>query len=273
MSRPFLTRSPKPSELEALKKFLASYRDGSGNNRELDGSSRADSRQLERCFAELLHGKTTENKSFYDFVVESNEDGGIAVRGASIKSKQLKNLRDYRDPQKRQLLRAHLELSNSSARDWKLCNERGLTSDDFKQSRHAEKFGDTILRRQIVERLESENRYLGNAQNKSFVLKDSVYISVLYSTPQKHERTWLISAFSVDIPSPHAWKFREQSKSACLLGLDAEGEVLYEWYALSGGQFKYYPRLNSRLHGTDLFEIPKPAFESLGAKVSRLFGD
>ena len=75
MERAFLTRSPKPAELSLLKKFLGSYRDGSGNNREDDGTARADSRQIERCFSELLHGRTTENKSFYDFVVESNESG------------------------------------------------------------------------------------------------------------------------------------------------------------------------------------------------------
>jgi hypothetical protein len=73
MQRAFFTRSPTASELSLLKKFLACYRDGTGNHRELDGSSRADSRQIERCLAELLHGKTTENKSYYDFVLEFNE--------------------------------------------------------------------------------------------------------------------------------------------------------------------------------------------------------
>lgn len=88
MERAFLTRPPTAGELALLQKFLATYRDGTGGNRESDGSSRADSRQIERCFAELLHGRTTESKAFYDFVVESNESGGIAVRGASIKSKR-----------------------------------------------------------------------------------------------------------------------------------------------------------------------------------------
>jgi len=49
--------------------------------------------------------------------------------------------------------------------------------------------------------------------------------------------------------------------------------VLYEWYALSGSQFKYYPKLASRLNGTELFTIPRPTTESLRAKATRLFGD
>ncbi len=59
--------------------------------------------------------------------------------------------------------------------------------------------------------------------------------------------------------------------SRCLVGLDAEGGALYEWYGLSGSQFKYFPKLASRLHGTGLFTLPKPAVESLRAKAAKMF--
>ena len=76
LQRAFLTRQPNDAELALLKKYLASYPDGTGNHREVDGSSRADSRQIERCLAELLHRRTTENKAFYDLVVEFNALAG-----------------------------------------------------------------------------------------------------------------------------------------------------------------------------------------------------
>jgi hypothetical protein len=222
MERAFLTRPPTDGELTLLKKFLATYRDGTGGNRESDGSSRADSRQVERCFAELLHGRTTESKTFYDFVVESNESGGVAVRGASIKSKQLTKLRDYVST--KATLRSHLELSNSSAKDWALCKGRGLSEADFQAHEHPNTFGEAILARQEQERNASEQAYVAGHPNKSFVVKDCVFISVLYSPPVKGERSWLVSTFPVQLPKPAAWAFSGKA----LVGKDSEGQTLYE---------------------------------------------
>ena len=268
MHRAFLTGPPKSSELALLQKFLGTYRDGSGGNRESDGSTRADSRQLERCFAELLHGKTTENKAFYDFVVEFNESGGIAVRGASIKSKELTALREY--PTRKKTMRAHLELSNASAKDWRLCQEHGLTETKFREKCLAAEFGKVILLRQQQERQASEASYLRkrSVENISFVTKDCVYISILYSPALNGERSWLVSTFNVVLPPPVSWIFSGSS----LVGLDEEGAHLYEWYALSGSQFKYYPKLENRMFGSDLFNVPKPSVETLRAKTDRLFG-
>ena len=267
MERAFLTRSPTAAELALLAKFLGTYRDGTGGNRETDGSSRADSRQIERCFAELLHGRTTESKSFYDFVVESNESGGIAVRGASIKSKQTARLRDYGKP--KSILRSYLELSNASAKDWAPCRDYALSEADFAAHRHPDKFGEVILTRQRQEREASEHAYIAGQANKTFVSKDCVFISVLYSPAVKGERSWLVSTFPVQLPKPTIWIFAGKA----LVGKDADGAHLYEWYALSGSQFKYYPKLSSRLSGTERFAVPKPTVETLRAKAARLFGD
>jgi hypothetical protein len=267
MQRAFFTRPPTSTELLLLRKFLACYRDGTGNHREVDGSSRADSRQIERCLAELLHGKTTENKSFYDFVLEFNESGGIAVRGASVKSKEISHLRKYPTNN----IRAHLEISNSSAKDWQACFELGLTEADFRQHQHPDKFGSVILERQRTERILSQASYLSKLQKdteKWFEEKECIFISVLYSPLEKGERVYLVSAFPVLLPKPFLWEFNKLR----LVGRDEDESVLYEWYALSGSQFKYYPKINSRLNGTELFGLPRPALEDLRAKASRLFG-
>jgi hypothetical protein len=271
MSRAFLSRDPNAAELTLLKKFLASYREGSGNLREPDGSARADFRQIERCFAELLHGQTTENKAFYDFVVQSNEGGGVAVRGASIKSKEHDTLHSYTE--QNQTIRSYLELSNSAAKDWALCQERGLSEDLFRQMQSADAFGQAVLDRQNTERQMTQKSYLDSlpGPNKSFVEQDCVYVSLLYSPMVNGERTYLVSSFHAVLPKPAQWSF----KGKRLVGSDENGVALYEWYALSGGQFKYYPKIKDRLHGTDLFTLAdyKPALESLRAKVARMFGD
>ncbi|CAE6837241.1 hypothetical protein [Paraburkholderia aspalathi] len=271
MSRAFLTRNPTAAELMLLKKFLASYRDGSGNLREDDGSTRAEFRQIERCFAELLHGRTTENKAFYDFVVQSNEGGGIAVRGASIKTKEHAKLLAYTTQQA--TMRSHMELSNSNAKDWELCAARGLTHDMFRDLQHAADFGQAILDRQRIERQASETAYLNTiaGHNKEFVQQDCVYISLLYSPMTNGERTYQVSSFHAALPPPATWTIEGRR----LIGKDENDQVVYEWYGLSGAQFKYYPKIADRLHGTELFTLAdyRPAIESLRAKVSRMFGD
>jgi hypothetical protein len=268
MEKAFITRAPNKRELDLFSKYLGSYRDGTGNYKEKDGSSRADSRQIERCFAELCDGVTTENKSYYDFVIETNENGAIAVRGASIKSKEIKKLNSYR----KNLgdLRAHLEISNSAAKDWALCHEHGLTENDLRKGKHIDKFGEIILQRQIDDRTLHEKTYVSieKQKNKVFISRDSVFISVLYSESERGERNWLISSFSIHLPKPKRWT----AEGRRIAGLDENNEVIYEWYALSGSQFKYYPKVSTRLHGTDLFQLPKPATETLRAKSNRLFG-
>ena len=187
MEKAFITRTPKQSELDLFCKYLGSYRDGSGNNREADGSSRADSRQIERCFAELLDGTTTENKAYYDFVIETNENGNIAVRGASVKSKEIPKLLNYRKDSERKKMRAHLEISNSSSKDWELCRDYDLTVEDFREGRHAQMFGEVILKRQELDRVASEQAYISATKNssRSFISKDSVFISTPFGVIQQ----------------------------------------------------------------------------------------
>ena len=86
MSQPFLSANPTPDHLRALMKYLSTYRDGSGNIREddPDKSTRADSRQIERCFAALFDVKPPESKSYYDFAVEINKGGGVVIRAFLI---------------------------------------------------------------------------------------------------------------------------------------------------------------------------------------------
>ena len=122
MSQPFLSANPTVGQMRALVKYLSTYRDGSGNIREddPDKSTRADSRQIERCFAELFGVKPPESKSYYDFAVEINKGGGVVVSAASVKSKELERIRDFRDAKKRKTLRGYHEIANASAKDWKL---------------------------------------------------------------------------------------------------------------------------------------------------------
>ncbi|MBV5331973.1 hypothetical protein JZU69_06400, partial [bacterium] len=141
----------------------------------------------------------------------------------------------------------------------------------FRDGQQAEVFGQAVLDRQRIERQTSQVTYLNSipGANKSFIENDCVYISLLYSPMVHGERSYLVSRFHAVLPEPAAWSF----KGKRLVGKDANGNVLYEWYGLSGGQLKYYPKIADRLHGTELFTLAdfKPAIEKLGAKVDRMF--
>ena len=274
MTQPFLSSDPTPDQLRALVKYLSTFRDGSGNIRENDPekTTRADSRQIERCLAELFGVKPPENKSYYDFAVEINKGGGVAISAASVKSKEVERLRDFRDTKARKNLRAYLEIANASAKDWRLCREMGLTEDHFREHKHASKFGAAILQRQSDERAVAEAKIQLQRKHSAHRVVDanaSVFLSVMYSPMDTHyQRDYLVSSYPIVLPSPERWEFR----SKALVGFDKDGGVLYEWYALSGSQFKYYPLINNRKYGSNLFQLLQPAQESLHQKAVRMFG-
>jgi len=274
MSQPFLSADPSKDELRALIKYLSTFRDGSGNIRERDPekSTRADSRQIERSLAELFGVKPPESKSYYDFAVEVNKGGGVVISAASVKSKELERLRDYRDSRKRKNLRAYLEISNSYAKDWKLCHEMGLTEEDFRKKRYPDRFGEAILKRQAEERTMAEAKIEQQRKNSAVRTVDanaSVFLSVLYSPMDKnYQREYLISSYPIILPEPARWEFRGKALS----GIDKNDAVVYDWYALSGSQFKYYPLISDRKYGSELFELLKPVQESLHQRAVRMFG-
>lgn len=275
MAQPFLSADPTPDQMRALVKYLSTYRDGSGNLREddPDRSTRADSRQIERCFAELFGVKPPESKSYYDFGVEINQGGGVVISAASVKSKEASNLRDFRDPRKRKELRAYFEIANASAKDWALCHEMGLTEDDFRKHRQPARFGAAILQRQANERAAAEVKIQKQRKHAAPRMVDSqasVFLSVMYSPMDKDfQRDYLVSSYPIVLPEPERWEFRG---GKALIGLDEHGGMLYEWYALSGSQFKHYPLIDKRKYGSTLFQLLKPVQESLHQKAVRMFG-
>ncbi len=95
----------------------------------------------------------------------------------------------------------------------------------------------------------------------------------MYSPMDKdYQRDYLVSSYPILLPAPVRWDFREKAESKALVGFDEHGGVLHEWYALSGSQFKYYPLIQNRKYGSSLFQLLRPAQESLHQKSVRLFG-
>lgn len=91
----------------------------------------------------------------------------------------------------------------------------------------------------------------------------------MYSPMDRNcQRDYLVSSYPIILPAPARWEFRGKA----LAGFDRHEDVLYEWYALSGSQFKYFPLISDRKYGSNLFQLLKPAQESLHQKAVRMFG-
>src|SRR2546430_1579204 len=88
MGLAYATRPPTLREDQTLRLLLSTYRDGTGNQRERDKSTRANWREMERCVAELLTGVGGEDKNIFDIVAHDDARNTVAY-GFSVKSKQL----------------------------------------------------------------------------------------------------------------------------------------------------------------------------------------
>ena len=252
--------------------MLATFRDGSGNQRDKDKLTYADWRQIERCLAEILDGEGGEDKNIFDVVSLDDKNSSIAY-GFSIKSKALskgdfENLKNDG--------RVYMEIANSPAKFWSEIKKlHGLTEESFRKKEGAKEIGDTVL--QTVMRWHAEgkcyydnNTSLGAAIN----LTASCYLCIT-STNEKsiNLRKYQVHSFPLKYPSGIKWKYKSAS---CLSGYDPDEpeKVLVDWYGVSGGQLKYYPKASSATYKSTVFDIPPaPKIMSIKEKVLNYFPD
>ncbi|SFH88263.1 hypothetical protein SAMN05421753_103335 [Planctomicrobium piriforme] len=139
---PFIHRHPEPSETARLQLAMSVFRDGSGQERERDGSTRAGWREVERIVAEVLGGSCRENKDIFDVLVPNHRDRDI-YHGISVKTKELS---------RRNAIsvfggegRVFMELCNPSAKLWEALKRAGISEDSFATMTRAEEIGNSIL--------------------------------------------------------------------------------------------------------------------------------
>ena len=123
----YATHNASEQELTLFTALLSIYRDGSGAERESDGSTRANWRQIERCVADLVGAQTSEDIAY----------------GYSVKSKQL-STREFS-----RLVnggRVYMEISNSPAKFWaEIESSYGLNEDSFRNQQEPEKIGNKVI--------------------------------------------------------------------------------------------------------------------------------
>lgn len=268
MSRAFATKDPSNYETELLRLLLSCYRDGSGAERERDNSTRANWRQIERCFADLFEVQTNEDKNIFDLFAPSETNHNIWY-GFSVKSKQL-SAKKFHDLEKGS--RVYMEIANSPAKFWDAVKlHLGLSENDFSQRKNPTEIGRIVI--QTVKNWHEEGKVNFDSSNKGQVLNldFSVYLSLSYSSiDELGNRFYQAHSFSLDLPENLHWEY---SSDKCLTAYDPNfpSDRLFDWYALSGGQLKYYPKGTAALWKSRVFKLEKPDPLSSIKKVGLLF--
>ena len=271
MALMFATRGPTAAETKHIRALLSTFRDGSGNQSESDGSTRPSWREIERCVAEVVLGPASEDKHIFDVIAP---DPAIpkTMYGLSIKSKQLSHKKFLELPTTG---RVYMEVANSPAKFWgDIATMHGHTEREFNQMQHPKALGDCVLASVRNWHKEGKVRYERLNPGKTLNLDNSRYVCVSYSDElDPNERMWQIHSFDLDYQTGIEWKYKSDR---CLTGYDPAHptEALFDWYGSSGGQLKYYPRATAALYSSSVFKLlPPPERITLTDKAKVYFPD
>jgi hypothetical protein len=267
MNVAMLTSAPTPEQIKKIQLLLSVFMDGSGQETDKHGT-RPGWRDMERAVGVWLEGRNPANKEVFDVIVSvPTPEGKTRAVGVSAKSKELKRLGALGDLATSG--RVYMELCNSPAKLWAPLIESGITEADFKAKRRAQEIGSLILG--VVRRWHNDYKILFERENPTveFDLTSSAFLTLSYKTRADGERSFQLHSFDLDFPEGISWQYATER---CLRGFDPanEKEVLFDWYGLSGGQLKYYPRASLSRFATPPFELIAPPREmSLCERAAR----
>jgi transcriptional regulator with XRE-family HTH domain len=232
-------RIPTQRDVEKLRLILSIFQDGTGQlkrgNTTLPGW-----RDFERGAAVVFDGEASEGKQILDIVFRTRTAEG-KYYGVSCKMKQIK----VNDAE-----RAYIELSNASKSFWRELEKRGLERSTYRQ--HPLEVGQIIIN--LVREWHKFIKIPGIGRveidrSKSFYLilswDESTGLYQLHQLP-------------LELPDPASlrWEFppNVRGEQNRLVGYEESGR-LFEWYAESGGQLKYYPRFSTAVWKSDAFRL------------------
>jgi len=266
----YATKDATPSELLLFQLLMSIYRDGSGAEREGDGTTRANWRQIERCVADLVNSTTNEDKNIFDVSAPDSTDSSTYY-GYSVKSKQLSKTKFKKLSS---VGRVYMEIANSPVKFWDEVNlQHGLTEADFRSKNDPSKIGSAVINLVKKWHIEGKEELERLMPGVTLDLNASNYFCLSYSKDSNSsDREYQIHIFSLDYPANIKWEY---SSKKCLRGYDPAypTEPLIDWYGLSGGQLKYYPRATSARYASPIFKLLTPPRMSATDKAKIYFPD
>jgi hypothetical protein len=211
---------PTDVEVERLRLLLSTFQDGTGQN----GGLLPGWRDFERAAAIVFGGIPQESKAIFDVLVPHSVLPAL-VSGVSCKMRGLLN-----DVESKGLV--SLELSNSAKKFWSALAKYGLTHENYRECPVAA--GAAILDEYrswyVVDQVSTDGR---------IDLSLSCYLVLQWNNKGKYQ------LFQLPLALPDAKVLSWSALAGALRAKDCDGKMVYEWYGESGGQLKYYPRVDN----------------------------
>ena len=266
MALSFISRAPSAQEVDVLKLLLSTFCDGGGGLATPTGSL-PDWRQIERVVAAMFKSRAGENKGVFDVIVLSDAVGGGDF-GLSVKSKELKRSTALADLATGG--RVYMELSNSPAKFWDALKAKGIAEADFRARREPDLVGNTVIETVQAWHREAATAYGRQPARRTLDLAQSAYLVFSYRKRESALPEYQVHSFALDFPAGIRWRYKSDN---CLSGEDPghPDEDLFDWYAVSGGQLKYYPRAARARFSSEIFTLVPPKQVSLLEKAAMCF--
>jgi hypothetical protein len=265
MDMPLIDRNPTEHETRLFQLLLSFFSNGMGWETEKSGQTRIGWRQMERVVSYFYSGRMhEEDKHVFDVICPAWENAKTKV-GISVKSKELKKTSEYFSDNPTDT-RLYLELSNSPAKFWDELGRFGVTEAHFGDDNYAQTIGEKVVG--LVERWHQD----AFSEDKTLSAHRSRYIVISYSgwSESTQSRKCAIHSLGLSLP-PANWVF---SSKRCLRGTcPTSGETLWDWYGLSGGQLKFYPRAETAMFQSEIFELLNARTTPFIDLVAEQFGD
>lgn len=250
MSVVFAERAPSREEIERFRPILSTYQDGTGGDR---GGSLPGWRDYERAVAAAFNGRAVESKFIFDVLLPVPGEEGTFYGLACKKRGQLSAVTRKGT--------VSIEVANAAGEFWDAVKASGI--DETTYDRFPVETAQAVLGC-----VESWHQAV-DIKAGSLIRTNQSYYLVL----QWHPSTLTYQLFQYPIGLPNVADFHWEISGRRLLGTRGGGTV-FEWFAHSGGQLKYYPQVTEAVWRSEPFglePLPQDLESGLKAKAAAYF--
>ncbi len=262
----FVKRSPTLNEIEKFRLIMSTYQDGTGMRKTKDNRTLPGWRDFERATALAFGGLAPEKKGILDVLFKDNAKEGYYY-GVDCKMRGEGGEVNNKD-------RVVLELSNASSKFRAELGRYGITPENYRENPH--KAGCAII--ELVKKWHDDVGTRGielDGKLENVDLKKCYYLALSWNKSGEHQ----LYQFPFQLPDPKRLKWYcpvETMKGKKLGHIKADDGVgtLFEWYGTSGGQLKYYPKVETAVWKSAPFKLeplPERVTDNIIAKVAHYF--
>ena len=251
MPAPFIDYFPTNKDFERLRLMLSTFQDGSGMLNPGGTGTLPGWRDFERSVAAFVGGKATESKHIFDVALEGSNEGQYYGYSCKMRS----TLRDSE-----RLNDATIEVTNSNSKLWDGLRAQGIDENNIADS------DPFVVGTSLVSTIESWYQAVNITQGGSFLVDESPMLHLAYELKNRRYQLFCFPKHLPLVNELHTLDWQVLAKQ--IKGTRPDGSRCFEWFKGSGGQVKYYPKLDDANWRSDVFYLE--ALPDTGSQVNIL---